>query len=349
MSFELRIACLALAVMSGSAFARSTVWQNSLKPAGQPAGEIKLASQGRTDYVVVLPAKPTTQDQKAAADLAEWLQAMTGATFRIVSDATAPAKHEISIGQTRRLTSAGLAGLAKGLGDEGYAIAVRGERLFLVGGKLRGPIYAVYALLEEDLGLRWYSIGTSTIPIRPTVVFRPVPRRYVPPLMIRDPFYAAAFDGTWSLRNRTNSPSAAVPNEWGGHATYALFVHTFNSLVPPGEYFEAHPEYFMLTVAGKRSTQQLCTTNEDVIRIATESTLRFLREQPDSRVISVSKNDGGGTCLCPKCKALDDAEAPTPRRCFTWSTAWPRRSKPSSPMCSCARWPTSRPRSRPRP
>lgn len=308
MNFDLRIACLALAVMSGSSLAGSTVWQNSLKPAGRPDGEIHLASQGRTGYVIVLPAKPTTQDEKAAADLAHWLHAMTGATFRIVSDATAPSRREICLGHTSRLASAGLSNLAKGLGDEGYAIAVRGERIFLAGGRLRGPIYAVYALLEEDLGLRWYSIGTETIPHRPTVTFRPVPRRYVPPLMIRDPFYAAAFDGTWSLRNRTNSPSAPVPKEWGGHATYALFVHTFNTLVPPGEYFEAHPEYFMLNVDGKRNPQQLCTTNEDVIRIATESTLRFLREKPDSRVISVSKNDGGGTCVCERCKALDDAE-----------------------------------------
>jgi hypothetical protein len=64
----------------------------------------------------------------------------------------------------------------------------------------------------------------------------------------------------------------------------------------------------MLDGNGKRSQQQLCTTNPDSIRIATESALRILREKPNSEIISVSKNDGGGTCLCPKCKEIDDAE-----------------------------------------
>ena len=99
-----------------------------------------------------------------------------------------------------------------------------------------------------------------------------------------------------------------MPEEWGGHVDYALFVHTFNTLVPPKEYFSEHPEYFMLNAEGNRIQRQLCTTNPDTIRIATESVLRILREKPDSEIISVSKNDGGGTCLCPACKALDDAE-----------------------------------------
>jgi hypothetical protein len=194
------------------------------------------------------------------------------------------------------------------LGDEGYAVAAKDKALYLFGGRTRGPINAVYALLEEDLGCRWYTKDANRIPQTPVLVFRPVPRVFVPTLAIRDPFYNAAFDGTWSLHNRTNAPSAVVPEEWGGHVNYALFVHTFNTLLPPDKYFAEHPEYFMLGQDGKRSTQQLCTTNPDVISIVTESALRTLRENPNCEIISVSKNDGGGTCLCPNCKAIDDAE-----------------------------------------
>jgi len=283
---------------------------NALSPGDptQPGGEIGLAEGGRTRYSIVVPERPTTQEDKAAADLAEWLGVMTGAAFPVVPDTDAPRPREISIGATRRLAEAGLSTLGDGLGDEGYAIGAKGERVFLVGGRMRGPIYAVYALLEEDLGVRWYTPTATLVPHRPDGIFRPVARRCVPSLAIRDPFYAAAFDGTWSLRNRTNAPNAPVPEEWGGHATYALFVHTFNTLVPPEEHFTSHPEYYMLDGNGNRSPQQLCTTNPDAIRIATESTLRILREKPASRVISVSKNDGGGTCLCDTCRALDEAE-----------------------------------------
>lgn len=278
------------------------------RTAGRSDGVLWLAEGGRTEYAIVVPAQPTTQERKAAEDLAEWLGAMTGAHYAVVPDTEPRRQREISVGATTRLSEAGLAGLAADLGDEGYAIEGAGERLFLVGGRLRGPIYAVYAFLEEDLGLRWYTPEATHVPHRPTVALSPRARRSTPALTIRDPFYKAAFDGTWSLRNRTNAPGAPVPAEWGGHVTYALFVHTFNTLVPPAEYFESHPEYFMLDGAGNRSSQQLCTTHPEVIRIATESALRVLRDKPDARVICVSKNDGGGTCLCDRCRALDEAE-----------------------------------------
>lgn len=304
---------LVLAVSFCAAAEPWTAWHNALAPKGAQGPELTLTRDGKTEYVIAVPDAPTTQDQKAAQDLAQWLNEMTGAEFPIVPEAQAPGDNVISIGMTKRLESAGIpavTGLAAGpdLGDEGYGIGVKDKTLYLFGGRKRGAINAVYALLEEDLGCRWYAGETSQIPHVPTLVFRPVPRTFTPALMIRDPFYHAAFNGTWSLRNRTNSPSAAVPEEWGGNVNYALFVHTFNTLVPPDQYFTEHPEYYMLDANGNRSRQQLCTTNPDVIRIATESTSRILRENPTAEVISVSKNDGGGTCLCPACKAIDDAE-----------------------------------------
>ncbi len=283
-----------------------TEWRNALAPAGEPGPKLTLSKNGATAYVVVIPEKASTQERKAAEDLVFWLKEMTGVQFPVVPDATPARDKEISIGATNRL--ANVPETRQDLKDEGYAIAVKGKRLFLLGGRVRGPINAVYALLEEDLGCRWYSAASATIPKRPTLRFRPVPRVFVPILALRDPFYYVAFDGTWSLRNRTNAPSAGIPEEWGGNVNYALFVHTFNTLVPPDTYFKDHPEYFMLGADGQRSAQQLCTTNPEVIRIATESTLRILKENPNAEIISVSKNDGGGTCACPACKALDDAE-----------------------------------------
>lgn len=299
--------CLAL-ILPGAASAEPwTAWQNALAPRADAGPELTLAHDGIADYAIVIPDAATPQDQKAAQDLAKWLKEMTGAAFAIVPEAQAQGDAIVSIGETKAATAAGLAP-APDLGDEGYRIAAKGKALFLSGGRKRGAINAVYALLEEDLGCRWYAGDSSTLPQRPTLAFRPVPRSFAPTLVIRDPFYHAAFDATWSLRNRTNAPSAAVPEEWGGHVDYALFVHTFNTLVPPQQYFAEHPEYFMLGKDGKRSQQQLCTTNPDVIRIATQSALEILRKNPTAEVISVSKNDGGGTCLCPKCKEIDDAE-----------------------------------------
>ena len=307
-----RMVLVGLVVSMGAALPAGaetwTQWRNALQPKAEAGPELTLAVDGVTDYVIVLPKEATSQEEKAAEDLQHWLQEMTGASFGIVEDGgNIPAK-VISIGRTSALER-GAPELGRlDLGNEGYAIAAAGAALYLVGGRTRGAVNAVYALLEEDLGCRWYAGSSSQIPKRATLTFRPAPRSFVPKLTIRDPFYKAAFDATWSLRNRTNAPSAPVAEEWGGHVDYALFVHTFNTLVPPGTYFEEHPEYFMLDGNGNRIQRQLCTTNADAIRIATESVLRVLKEKPHAEIISVSKNDGGGTCLCPQCKALDDAE-----------------------------------------
>ena len=42
-------------------------WKNALKPKGTPAAELTLAADGRTDYVIVVPASPSDQDEKAAS------------------------------------------------------------------------------------------------------------------------------------------------------------------------------------------------------------------------------------------------------------------------------------------
>jgi len=280
-------------------------WHNSLAPRGQHSSPLTLARDGETDYVIVIPAQPTSQDNKAAEDLARWLGEMTGAEFRIVPDSAPAIATEISVGRTNRLAKAEVPQAAAGLGDEGYAIGAHGARLFLLGGRLRGPIYAVYALLEEDLGCRWYAGESSRLPHRRTLRLRPVPRAYTPPLLIRDPFYFAAFNPTWSLRNRTNAPRAPVPEEWGGHVDYdGLFVHTFNQLVPPDQYFKNHPEYFAL-VDGQRTLEQLCLTNPEVVKIATANVLRVLEEHPNTEIVEVSANDNDSHCTCPACARID--------------------------------------------
>jgi len=132
----------------------------------------------------------------------------------------------------------------------------------------------------------------------------------VPVLEYREVFYTSAFDGDWAVRNKMNGSHARLDSVRGGKITYSHFVHTFYELVPPGEYFDAHPEYFAL-VDGERRRQgaQLCLTNPDVLEIATERVKEWMRDAPEATIFSVSQNDGeGGFCECPACAALDERE-----------------------------------------
>jgi hypothetical protein len=255
---------------------------------------------------------PTTQDQKAAEELQYWLQQMTGAKLpiEIESRKTRTKSDIISVGQTESLKKTRLAEIEEDLEDEGYGIAVKDEKLFLWGGRTRGVINAVLALLEEDLGCRWYTDEHFRIPDLETLKLAPVSRTYTPALRLRDPLWYVARDADWSLRNRTNAPWAEVREEWGGRIDYdGMFVHTFHSLLPPEEYFEEHPEYYEIDSTGKRNAHQLCTMHPEVVRLVKKKVRSILKDNPNTEIISVSKSDGTGEyCHCERCKPLDHAE-----------------------------------------
>ena len=270
-------------------------WVNTLKPQGKPAGKVKVVKAGKAQGGIQLPVRPTPQETNAAVELQHWIKEMTGATLEIKTGKAGGSRFDICTDDS--------------LGDEGYAIAVSHSRIMLSGGKTRGVLNAVYALLEEDVGWRYYASDSIRLPKTNTLVIAPVGRRYVPQLKIRDPFYACAFDGDWSLRNRANAPNAAVPEVQGGHMDYAgMFVHTAGQLVPPDKYFKDHPEYFAQAADGTRTTAQLCATHPEVVKIATEYVRQVLKANPHTEIVSVSKNDCQVSCLCPRCQQLREAE-----------------------------------------
>jgi hypothetical protein len=270
-------------------------WINALKPQGKPAAQVKVVKAGKPQGGIQLPDQPTPQETNAAIELQHWIKEMTGAKLEIKSGKGGGTRFAIRTDGS--------------LGDEGYAIAVSRGQIVLSGGKTRGVLNAVYALLEEDLGWRFYADDSIRLPKTDTLVIAPIARRYVPQLKIRDPFYACAFDPVWSLRNRANAPNASVPEEQGGHMDYAgMFVHTAGQLVPPDKYFKDHPDYFAQAADGTRTTAQLCPTHPDVVKIAIDYVRQVLRDNPHTEIVSVSKNDCQVSCLCPRCKKLRDEE-----------------------------------------
>ncbi|MGC9320054.1 MAG: DUF4838 domain-containing protein [Armatimonadota bacterium] len=290
------------ALLIAAATTASPSWRNSLAPEGEPADPIELTVRGQTDYVIVVPAEATPQEQRAAEELAHWLEEMSGARLPIVPDTIDPIAREISVGDTNRRSGGGW-----DLGADGYAIVVKGARLFLLGGERSGPLSAVFALLEEDLGCRWYAPGVSTVLDRPTIRVRIVPRVYVPAVTMRNTRGWSVRDADWCLRNHVNGNHAPIPEELGGHYNYAYWCHSFRALVPPDPYLDEHPEYFSL-LDGRRTARQLCVTNPEAARVAARSALRRLEERPDCELISISYNDGRGYCECDECTALDETE-----------------------------------------
>ena len=119
----------------------------------------------------------------------------------------------------------------------------------------------------------------------------------MPPLEGRATDYPCSRPLAFSVRNKYNGTYIPDVDEWGGNIHYRGFVHTFNSLVPPSVYGAKHPEYYS-EINGRRviDHSQLCLTNPDVLKIATETVLKWCEESPRAAIISVSQNDWHNYC-----------------------------------------------------
>ncbi len=303
-------------------------WQNALRPSGEQAAPLTLATDGATEYVIVIPEDATGLEKRAADEVALWLGEITGAEFPIVSDSEPAQDREISVGLTNRLEAADAPEFDEP-GREGYAIAVADERLYLVGGEQRGPLPAVFALLEEDLGVRWYTpsltngswdaltdalkanpwpSGAVRVPDRPTLEVSIVPRTSNPAIPVRQLNWRRGYN-PWGQRNRVNGGYAHFFGQHG-YVDGSLSVHTFHRLVPPDEYFENHPEYFSLINGERRHKRgQLCLSNPDVAAAAAKTISDRFGRVPESQHtrrdrVAVSQMDWKGDCQCENCQAI---------------------------------------------
>ena len=273
------------------------------------ASDIHLTEDGKSEYAIALSESASPSERHAARELQKFLAEISGAELPIVDGGKA-SEHMVVLGDGEQLRALGLSIDFSGLGGEGFVIKSAGPHLVIAGGRLRGTMYGVYTFLEEVLGCRWYTSRVSRIPKKPSLTLGPLDIAQKPDFEYREPFYFDALDGDWAARNKANSSQARLDEARGGHPTYYQFVHSFYRLVPPDEYFEEHPEYYSL-LGGERKVKggQLCLTNPDVLKIATQTVLGWIEEHPEATLYSVSQQDGfGGNCECDKCKAIDEEE-----------------------------------------
>jgi len=268
---------------------------------------LTIAYDGSPRMVIVVDADAPLADKHAAAELAAFLQKISGARFRLVN-LTTGSDNRILVGKLA-VQKAYPDFSTADLSPDGIIVRTRNNDLILAGDPPRGTIYAVYTFLEDQLGCRWWSSKADFIPKNPTIVIEDLDIRYVPPLEFRSVFWLDAFDGNWAVRNKCNGYGHQLSAEQGGLHVYEGHVHTFYKLLPPEKYFSEHPEWFS-EIDGKRTFEraQLCLTNEDMRRELIKILKQRLRNNPAATIASVSQNDWQGNCQCPLCKAVEEEE-----------------------------------------
>jgi hypothetical protein len=275
----------------------------------QGSGSLNLARDGKTAYVIALPATAIPSEKTAALQLQKYLQEVTKASFPIrVETEVKAAAPQILVGVGKRVKNILPKQDWNSLGSDGVVIQTVGRNLILAGGRPRGSLYAVFEFLERAVGCRWWTPTENTIPHKANLN---IPRQnmvYTPVFSYRDNYTSAVRSNPFfAVTTRQNGVNINLDANLGGNYKILGGSHTFSVLLPPETYFKDHPEWYSDPLNGnkpctKESTMpagqgtQLCLSNPEVVDELTKQALIWIEKEPNAGYISISQNDNGNFC-----------------------------------------------------
>lgn len=257
--------------------------------------------------VIVVSDDVSITDKYAAGRLKFYLDKITGGDIAVVSDKTENACVEISVGDTLREDLD-----FSDKKDGSYVITSEKDLIVINGAGNKGTINGVYAFLEKYCDCHWYEDEVVVIPENSELsVAQGINVNYTPFFEYSETDTKSAYDPEFSIANGlTGGVYKNLTAEQGGDVSYVgPASHTLvNFYCKPEKYFNEHPEYYAL-VDGKRTTTQLCLTNEDVKAIVTAEVIVALEENHDIsaplQIVSITQADNEMYCECENCAALD--------------------------------------------
>jgi hypothetical protein len=297
-----------------------------------PVKTITLAKGGVTEYVIIEGENPSPAERTAAADLARFLNKVTGAEFKTVKE-----KPDVKLAKGIYV---GWTGFAKGQGisvssfaPEEWSVITVGDNIVITGGRPRGTINGAYEFLEEAIGVHELDPITEIVPSNPDLTINAPNLSGKPAFLLHDVY--APYDFAPENRDFATYFNQFNKNEGGYRPQYGTSpklgapggCHTFGLYINPKEYGVSHPEYFSMNEKGERITDSkgttslwfdLCLSNPEVRKLligklrgyieADRKTAKSLNLPPPF-IYCIDQNDCiEHGCLCPTCKTIIDRE-----------------------------------------
>jgi hypothetical protein len=174
---------------------------------------------------------------------------------------------------------------------DGYVIRPEEDgTLTIRGGGGRGVIYGAYGFLTHYAGMRFFmpgleKLGEGDITVGEEYAFTPVIE------CRQSDWQCGNSDVDWCVKNGINA--RPIPEEMGGYFWCAdgLGGHTMERLAGAKQYEE-----------------QPCLSDPEVLARVIKNVRAALEKDPKAGMVSVSQNDNGNYCKCPKCAAVDAEE-----------------------------------------
>lgn len=280
-------------------------------------------------YQIVLPDQPSPIEQQAAKKLQYYFAQMSRKNLVLRHEKEYRNGPAFFIGQTQYAKTQKID--LQQLKEDGYAYHPAGTNLIVAGGTGKGILYAIYGLLEL-WGFRMYTSTTIDIPHANAIRIPKEERIVIPPIQYRTVSYPDTRDPEY-----TNWHSLSSRDDWG------LFVHTFNTLVPPETYGKTHPEYFSLIDGQRLPGTQLCLSNPEVLHVLIASLKEKIAEKPAPTYWSVSQNDNDQYCRCEPCTTLNTKYGNVPSGSILYFVNQVARAFPDKIISTLAYWYTRTP------
>lgn len=275
--------------------------QITLVKKGKPVSRIVIPTDSLTDNEAALNdlklsathylTQNLPRNRQAALLLTDFVQRITGTTLPIVSGT--PRKGDIVIEE----------GTFSGLTEDGFRLHSENEILHITSGGDKGAIYGVVTLLDEYMGVSYYTPDYYTLTPCSTLTLPKIERAENPAFRYRQSQCYALSDPIYKMWYRFEEPGEMFA---GG-----MWVHTFDRILPSDLYGDTHPEYYSFIRGERRpgKASQWCLTNPEVFELASQKIDSIFKANPGKNIISVSQNDGNFTnCTCTECEKLDEYE-----------------------------------------
>lgn len=281
------------------------VLMSALTACSSQSRAVTLVHEGKPTATIIIRKDAPQPIVKAAEDLQQAVQAVSGATLPIATDDQAIQGAKLFLGSTTGVNFQ----LHADLGFDGCAVNTIGdEAIAFLGPNDKGAINGVYWFIDWKLGVHRLGLRDDAlvVPQKKTIVIEPFSYVHKPSFAWRQS-WINDIAMIFSEEEQKNLAAYHVLNRVGGVELSG--AHSLEYLVPPDKYFAEHPEYFPLIEGKRQAHGQLCLSNPDVLRIVVEQLKT--RDPNVEQYAAVSPNDHAGWCECDECKKM--AENPAAR------------------------------------
>lgn len=301
-----------------------------------PAFAFDLVRDGKAVATVVVPDEATAVVQAAAEELHYHVRRASGAELAVVKQKEAPAGPGlVFLGPCARTLGLGLK--PEELRPNGFFVRNAGGNLHLLGDDSEGEVFwiqhgnrtrvgtlfAVYEILEKQLGVRWLWPGPlgEVIPRRTTISINVQDGTFTPRFVHtrwRDgSLYMAGTKGWADQKNR--SVFLNEQGKWLRRHRFAMGVnmdmaHSFTDWW--GRFGQEHPEYFNLLPDGTRRPDptyfggdaSLVSMSVGEPGVWRQKVADWKARRDVAPFVDASENDTPGKCTCDLCMAMDEPD-----------------------------------------